>query len=96
MVSTTHLDGFEATVYDFFTSQPIVGARFYLFKQVIHDWEQTKVIEILRNTARSMIQGQPTLLIDDYVLPEEKVGLQATCMVSLMLLWTFIQIDWSC
>lgn len=89
VVSTTHLDGIEARVYDFFTSQPIVGARFYLFKQVIHDWEEKKAIEILRNTAKSMIQGQSTLLIDDYVLPEEKVGLQATCMVSFMFLWTF-------
>lgn len=96
VVSTTHLDGIEAMAYDFFTSQPIVGARFYLFKQVIHDWEDKKAIEILKNTAQSMIQGQSTLLIDDYVLPEEKVGLQATCMVSLMLLWTFVQLGWSC
>ncbi|KAL2276465.1 hypothetical protein FJTKL_00903 [Diaporthe vaccinii] len=80
VVSRIQLDGVEAMAYDFFTPQPIEGARFYLFKQVIHDWDDKKAIEILRNTAQSMIQDQSTLLIDDYVLPEENVGLQATCM----------------
>lgn len=84
VVSRIHIDGIEGTAYDFFTPQPIGGARFYLFKQVIHDWDDRKAIQILSNTAQSMIRGQSTLLIDDYVLPEEKVGLLATCMVSLM------------
>lgn len=84
VVSRIHLDGIEAIAYDFFTPQPVEGARFYLLKQVIHDWNDIKAIEILSNTAQSMIKGQSTLLIDDYVLPEEKVGLQATCMVSLI------------
>lgn len=84
VVSKIHFAGIEGMVYDFFTPQPIKGARFYLFKQVMHDWEDNKAIEILRNTAKSMIQSRSTLLIDDYVLPEEKVGLQATCMVSSM------------
>lgn len=84
VVSRIPVDEIEAMAYDFFTRQPIEGARFYLFKQVIHDWDNKKAIEILRNTTQSMIHGQSTLLIDDYVLPEEKVGLQASCMVSLM------------
>lgn len=84
VVSRIQIDEIEALAYDFFTPQPIKGARFYLFKQIIHDWDDKKAIEILENTAQSMIHGQSTLLIDDYVLPEEKVGLQATCMVSLM------------
>lgn len=84
VVSRIHVDEIEAMAYDFFTPQPIEGARLYLFKQIIHDWDDKKAIEILKNTAQSMIHGQSTLLIDDYVLPEEKVGLQATCMVSLI------------
>lgn len=84
VVSRIQIDEIEALAYDFFTPQPIEGARFYLFKQIIHDWDDKKAIEILKNTAQSMIHGQSTLLIDDYVLPEEKVGLQATCMVSLI------------
>lgn len=84
VVSRIQIDEIEAMAYDFFTPQPVEGARFYLFKQIIHDWDDKKAIEILRNTAQSMIHGQSTLLIDDYVLPEEKVGLKATCMVSWM------------
>lgn len=96
VVSTIQLDGIEAMAYDFFTPQSIEGARFYLFKQVIHDWDDKKAIEILSNTAKSMVQGQSILLIDDYVLPEKKVGLQATCMVSLLLLWMGVLPSWSC
>lgn len=84
VVNQIQIDEIEPMAYDFFTPQPIKGARFYLFKQIIHDWDDKKAIEILRNTAQSMVHGQSTLLIDDYVLPEEKVGLEATSMVSLM------------
>ncbi|KAL1881308.1 hypothetical protein Daus18300_001161 [Diaporthe australafricana] len=80
VVDRINIDGVEAMAYDFFTPQIIVGGRFYLFKQIIHDWDDKKATQILRNTADTMTQGQSTLLIDDYVLPEEKVGLQAACM----------------
>lgn len=82
IVDRINLDGIEAMAYDFFTPQPIMGARYYLFKQVIHDWDDNKATKILGHTAASMTQGQSTLLIDDYVLPEEKVEIQAACMVS--------------
>lgn len=95
VVSGIHIDGIEAMAYDFFTPQPLVGARVYLFKQIIHDWDDKKAIQILRSTAQSMTQGQSILLIDDYVLPEEKVGLQATCMVSLILPGTGVQRSYS-
>ncbi|KAI3397989.1 hypothetical protein diail_9966 [Diaporthe ilicicola] len=49
-------------------------------KQIIHDRPDAKATRILTNTAIAMVQGQSTLLIDDYVLSEEKVGLQAACM----------------
>jgi hypothetical protein len=51
VVSRIYLDGIEAMAYDFFTPQPIKGARFYLFKQVIHDWDDKKAAKILQNTA---------------------------------------------
>ena len=85
VVSRILTDGIEVMAYDFFTLQLIVGARLYLSKQVIQDWNDKKAIQVLRNTAQSMTHGQSTLLIDDYVLPEKEVGLQATCMVSLIL-----------
>ncbi|KAH8669004.1 putative O-methyltransferase [Xylariales sp. PMI_506] len=74
------LEGIESMVYDFFTPQPVIGARFYYFKQIIHNWHDEKAIQILKNTAAAMEDGHSTLLIDDYVLPEEKVGFRAASM----------------
>lgn len=90
IVNRIRADGIEAMAYDFFTPQPVVGGQFYLFKQIIHDWDDEKATQILRNTVDVMIQGQSTLLIDDYVLPEEKVGLQAACVVSYTLPYPFV------
>lgn len=92
LVSSIHLNGIEAMAYDFFTPQPVKGAQFYLFKQIVHDWEDAKAVKILQNTAKSMTREHSTLLIDDYVLPEEKVGLQATCMVSMTIPWKFMKL----
>jgi hypothetical protein len=77
-------DGIETQAYDFFTVQPICGARFYYFKQILHNWGDEHAILILRNTAEAMDpEGRSTLLINDDVLPEEKVGLRVTYMVRI-------------
>jgi hypothetical protein len=77
----TKLDSVETMAYDFFTPQPIAGARIYYFKQILHNWDDEKSTLILKNTAAAMEKGKSTLLINDYVLPEEKVGLRAVYMV---------------
>lgn len=77
----TKLDDVETMPYDFFTPQPILGARFYYFKQILHNWDDEKSIAILKNTASAMDKDKSTLLINEYVLPEEKVGLRAAYMV---------------
>ncbi|KAK6207292.1 hypothetical protein LQW54_007250 [Pestalotiopsis sp. IQ-011] len=80
----TKLDGIETMAYDFFTPQPIAGAKFYYFKQILHNWDDEKSKSILANTAAAMNKDS-TILINDYVLPEEKVGIRAVYMDIAML-----------
>ncbi|KAI4594720.1 hypothetical protein KJ359_007523 [Pestalotiopsis sp. 9143b] len=80
----TKLDGIETMAYDFFTPQPIAGAKFYYFKQILHNWDDEKSKSILTNTAAAMNKDS-TILINDYVLPEEKVGIRAVYMDIAML-----------
>ncbi|SPQ24141.1 92f86a0f-5903-4fca-ab4e-4565446c5867 [Thermothielavioides terrestris] len=70
-------DGIEVMAYDFFTPQPIKGARFYYFRAVFHNWPEQKCIEILRNLVPAMDPEYSTLLIDDYVLPNTGVQLHS-------------------
>lgn len=76
------LEGIETMAYDFFTPQPVISARFYYFKQILHNWNDKKGAKILSRTAAAMGKGWSTLLINDFVLPEEKVGLRAAYLVS--------------
>jgi hypothetical protein len=77
----TKLDGIETQAYDFFTPQPVIGARFYYFKQILHNWGDEKGALILKNAAQAMEKGSSTLLIDDSVMPEQNADLRGTYMV---------------
>ena len=66
--------------YDFFTPQPIKGARIYLFRSVCHDWDDEKSIELLRNTVDAMDPSYSRLLIDEWVLPDEGVSQKSASM----------------
>lgn len=70
--------GVEAYDYDFFTPQPIQGARFYYFRNVFHNWSDDGAIKILRNLAPAMEPGYSTLLIHDYVLPVQNAQLRGS------------------
>ncbi|KAG6357401.1 hypothetical protein INS49_013278 [Diaporthe citri] len=80
-------DGIQKLPHDFFTEQPIKGARFYYLRQIIHDWPDDKCVEILKHlVAASGPESQ--ILIDDMVLPDSGVPWEAatvdlTIMASL-------------
>ncbi|MCJ1369933.1 hypothetical protein MMC20_001145 [Loxospora ochrophaea] len=59
----------EVMPYDFFTRQPIIGARGYLFRHILHDWPDRQACEILSNTIPALVQGQSRILIAEKVLP---------------------------
>ncbi|CAI7613307.1 unnamed protein product [Penicillium discolor] len=62
------IDGVKAETYDFFQPQPIIGAKFYYLRRIMHDWSDDKAATILRNI-RAAMGPDSRVLIDDAVLP---------------------------
>ncbi|KAL8771748.1 MAG: hypothetical protein Q9209_002939 [Squamulea sp. 1 TL-2023] len=65
--------GIERMVYNFFTPQPVKGAKAYYLRCILHDWPDRACREILSNTAAAMRKGYSKLLIDELVLPDTNV-----------------------
>ncbi|KAF2682279.1 S-adenosyl-L-methionine-dependent methyltransferase [Lentithecium fluviatile CBS 122367] len=61
--------GIEAQVYDFFTPQPVKGARAYYMRTIIHDNQDDLAKEILQSTTSAFYKDS-MLLINDIVLPD--------------------------
>jgi hypothetical protein len=63
----------EPMVHDFFTPQPVKGARAYFLNHVLHDWPDARVRQILKNLRPAIKPGFSKLLLGENVLPGEKV-----------------------
>lgn len=68
----------QIMAHDFFTPQPIKGARAYYMHGVIHDWSDEPARKILAHLKDAMTPGYSKLLVHDHVLPEYKPHPQAT------------------
>ncbi|KAK3676965.1 hypothetical protein LTR78_003170 [Recurvomyces mirabilis] len=60
--------------HDFFTDQPVKGARRYMMRQVLHDWSDEKCVEILRPIVAAMDPQSSRLLLVEEVLEEDNVS----------------------
>ncbi|KAK9438525.1 sterigmatocystin 8-O-methyltransferase [Metarhizium brunneum] len=60
----------EIMTHDFFTEQPVRGARAYLYHHILHDWSDKRCLEILGKLRGAMLPGYSKLLIHDMVIPE--------------------------
>ncbi|KAJ8130104.1 hypothetical protein O1611_g3524 [Lasiodiplodia mahajangana] len=69
--------GIEAHAYNFFTPQPVKGARAYYLRNILHDWPDDKCVEILGNVKSAMTRDS-RILIDEMVLPERGAPWRAT------------------
>ncbi|KAI0967824.1 putative O-methyltransferase [Xylaria arbuscula] len=56
--------------YDFFTEQPVKGARAYFYHHILHDWSDYKCLEILAGLKKAMKPGYSKLLIHEMIIPE--------------------------
>ncbi|MCJ1311254.1 hypothetical protein MMC25_004925 [Agyrium rufum] len=75
--------------YNFFTPQPVQGARGYYFRSIFHDWSDDKAGEILRHTAAAMTRGYSRLLIFECVLPDVGVPLYPALLdINMMTLFS--------
>ena len=79
--------GVEPMPYDFFTTQPVNGARAYYLRSVLHDWDDASCERILSNTARAMKPGYSRLLLDEYVLPNTNVPIRGSSLDFLMMVF---------
>ncbi|RYP09610.1 hypothetical protein DL764_001152 [Monosporascus ibericus] len=71
-VKASPLPGFEkieAEAYDFFTPETVKGAYAYYLRNVLHDWPDAKVVEILTSIKAGMTKDS-VVLIDETVLSE--------------------------
>ena len=66
--------GIEAMAYDFFTPQPIQGARAYYLRTVLHDWPDKQARRILEYIRAAMSEDS-ILLINENVMPGSNVPL---------------------
>ncbi|KAI2618924.1 S-adenosyl-L-methionine-dependent methyltransferase [Hypoxylon sp. NC1633] len=66
----------ELQVYDFFTPQPIKGARAYFMRSVLHDWPDEKCREILAQVKDAMVPGYSKILISDCVVSDQQAAWQ--------------------
>ncbi|KAL9607897.1 MAG: hypothetical protein Q9167_007235 [Letrouitia subvulpina] len=81
--------GIETMPYDFFTPQPIKGAKCYYFRAILHDWPDRACREILRNTIQAMRKDYSKLLLDEMVLPDVDIPPKAAFLdLSMMALET--------
>ncbi len=68
---------------DFFDAIP-KGADAYLLKSVLHDWDDAKAEQILKNCYLAMDQSSRLLIVEVVLLPKDQ-SLYANCMDVLML-----------
>ncbi|KAM7214350.1 S-adenosyl-L-methionine-dependent methyltransferase [Rhypophila decipiens] len=68
----------EKQPHDFFTPQPVQGARAYYLHHILHDWPDAKCEVIVKQIRRSMKKGYSKLLINGHVIPAVRANWEAT------------------
>ncbi|KAL2826642.1 O-methyltransferase-domain-containing protein [Aspergillus cavernicola] len=61
---------FKYVKHDFFTPQPVKGARVYMLKHILHNWSNSKALQILRHTRDAMTPGYSKIWILDGIVPD--------------------------
>ncbi|KAA6411723.1 MAG: hypothetical protein FRX48_05004 [Lasallia pustulata] len=62
-------EGIRIMSHNFFSAQPLKGARVYYTHFVFHDWPDDKCRDILRNLMTAMEPGYSKILLNESVLP---------------------------
>jgi hypothetical protein len=61
---------FEFMAHDFFTPQPIKGAKYYRLRGIMHDWPDNECIKIISQLRAAFKPGYSRLLVHTYVVLE--------------------------
>ncbi|PYI03680.1 putative O-methyltransferase [Aspergillus sclerotiicarbonarius CBS 121057] len=76
---------FDAQAHNFFTPQPVRGARAYSLHSILHDWGDEEGVRILQNLVPALERGYSRVLLNEIVVSEEKPALAASTMDMMML-----------
>jgi len=66
--------------HDFFTPQPIKGARIYYLRFILHDWPDDRCRVILQHLKSAMEPGYSKLLLNEAVLTDQQASWQHTSL----------------
>ncbi|PYH81881.1 putative O-methyltransferase [Aspergillus uvarum CBS 121591] len=64
----------ETVPYDFFTEQPVVGARVYFYHHILHDWSDPYCLRILQQVAAAMTPGFSKLLVHEIIVSDQRAA----------------------
>ncbi|KAI9926121.1 hypothetical protein MW887_004583 [Aspergillus wentii] len=79
------LNGVDVMVHDFFTEQPVKGARAYYLHSVLHDWPDSSCQIILSKLVGAMTPGYSKILINENIIPDTGAHWQATGLDMIMM-----------
>ncbi|MCJ1434794.1 hypothetical protein MMC27_004164 [Xylographa pallens] len=74
-----------AMPHDFFTTQPITGARAYYMHSCLHDWPDAQAAAILARLAPALTRGYSKLLINENVIPDRGAHWVSTALDMVMM-----------
>ncbi|POS74201.1 O-methyltransferase [Diaporthe helianthi] len=77
-------EGVEITAHNFWTEQPVRGARAYYFRNILRDYPDDKCLAILENTVAAM-EPESMILIDDVIVPDKGAHPRTTEMDCIMM-----------
>jgi SAM-dependent methyltransferase len=75
----------EAVGGDFFESIP-AGGDLYILKTVIHDWDEDRAIQILKNVHRAMKEDGKLLLIETVISEDNRQPFAKLCDLHMMIM----------
>ncbi|ORY71356.1 uncharacterized protein BCR38DRAFT_8691 [Pseudomassariella vexata] len=67
--SATGVKGVQFMAHDFFSPQPVKGAKYYYLRAVLHNWDDDKAAQILANIVPAM-SADSLVLIDEVIMPD--------------------------
>ncbi|ODM14728.1 hypothetical protein SI65_09917 [Aspergillus cristatus] len=75
----------EVMPHDFFTEQPVKGARAYYMHSILHDWNDDNCRKILSNLVPAMKRGYSKVLINENVIPDTNAYWETTSLDIIMM-----------
>ncbi|KAI1495744.1 S-adenosyl-L-methionine-dependent methyltransferase [Biscogniauxia marginata] len=77
-------EGVETQPFDFWTEQPVKGARVYYMRNILEDYPDEKAITIIRNIIPAM-SSDSVLVIDEMIIPNSGANLRSTVQDMIMM-----------